>query len=478
MSNPYTPTLRYPNGGETIVGGTTITTTWTTPTPASDDYRLVQIELFYTDDYEPNREPTWIQIASVPSSDTSYPWRVPNFIHSPRCRVAVRAKNSRGERSGYSVSAANFLITHKKLKTPALISPTSHSRYDKYIEIVPDDRAVAGSYSQRSRYQFFYSSVSANVPPTPLSQGVPVGTKSVVWNTIDVPPANDYAIGVYVADDDGNRSDTLIVEGITIAHEGFFLIDTVPPVASITINSGEEFTRFRDVSVNIVSYDETTGVHSMQLIEGTNKALPEPVASVRPFKLSEDDGTKVVELLLQDFSGNRNITDIQRLFENILEQTGLVIEDIAFDSGVAWVATSGTANSLYSIEDYPQKVYTFTGVPTAVGVYNSLTYVATKSATNKGTLYRYTGALTVDAINTFTDSDSVINCIANHGIKMYLGFENGNVYSYDGYVLVKVDEMSNPVSSLMSDGSSLYLAMRNDDGVYIYDGSGFVKTGE
>jgi hypothetical protein len=141
MSNPYTPTLRYPNGGETIVGGTTITTTWTTPTPASDDYRLVQIELFYTDDYEPNREPTWIQIASVPSSDTSYPWRVPNFVHSPRCRVAVRAKNSRGERSGYSVSAANFLITHKKLKTPALISPTSHSRYDKYIEIVPDDRA-------------------------------------------------------------------------------------------------------------------------------------------------------------------------------------------------------------------------------------------------------------------------------------------------------------------------------------------------
>jgi hypothetical protein len=182
-----------------------------------------------------------------------------------------------------------------------------------------------------------------------------------------------------------------------------------------------------------------------------------------------------VELLLQDFSGNRNINDIQRLFENILEQTGLVIEDIAFDERRCLGGDVRYRQQPVQHRGLPAEGLYLHRIPTAVGVYNSLTYVATKSATNKGTLYRYTGALTVDAINTFTDSDSVINCIANHGIKMYLGFENGNVYSYDGSVLVKVDEMPNPVSSLMSDGSSLYLAMRNDDGVYIYDGSGFVK---
>jgi hypothetical protein len=476
MATPYSPTLLCPNGEETLLGGSTFTIKWTLPNPPTPDDRPVQVEVYFTDNYSSLREPGWRQIAVVPAGTNAYAWRVDDFVHTNKARIAVRTRNARGERSPFSISAGNFSINHRKLTTPAVISPVSGGRYDKYIEIVPDDQALAGTYSQRSLYQFFYSSASKGVSLTPIAQDVPVGTASVVWNTIDIPPADDYVISVFVEDDSGSKSDALEIDNISIVHEGFFLIDTTPPVATVTVNGGDEFTRFRDVTVNIVTFDETTGVQSMQLIEGENAALPEPVAGARPFTVSSGDGTKVIQLVLQDFGANRNDLIIQRLFDTLIEQSGVII-DLAIGDGTAWVVTSGSANYLYTIVDYPQIVYTFADVPTAVSVFNSLAYVATKSAANKGTLFRYTGALSVESIKTFSEADSVVNCMETHGTVMYIGFENGNVYSYDGSVLTNIASLPNPIKNLVSDGNSLYLSMQNDDSVYIYNGSGFVKTG-
>ena len=483
MANPNTPTILAPNGGESFFSGSIIPISWSLPQPDSTDGRPVKVEIYFTDIYTTKQEPDWQQIAVISDSDTSYQWKSPLAIHSSKCRVAIRTRNSRGERSQFSISAANFLITHQKLATPTVISPTNGGRYDKYIEIAPN--IPLGTYSQRSMYQIYYSSVSAKIPSSLIAQNIPVGTASVIWNIIDVPPANDYVIEIYVEDDDNNKSDSLLIENVTIAHEGFFLIDTTPPVASVIINNGDEFTQFQDVTLSIVSYDATTGVQSMQIIEANsqpaNESLPEPPSSNLPFTLSTGDGTKVVELLLQDFGANRNTNVIQRVFETILEQPSVKIVDIALDAtSTAWVLTQGVGNNnLYSIVEYPQIVYTFadTIIPTAVGVFNSITYVGTKNAANRGTLYSYSGALTVSTIYTFTDSDSVINCIQAQGALMYLGFENGNVYSFDGAVLVNIATLPNPISSLMSDGNSLYLAMENDDNVYIYNGSNFVQTG-
>jgi hypothetical protein len=476
MSAPYPPTLIYPNGGETVIDKE-LTISWSLPAPISSDDRAVLIEIYYTDQFDASTEPDWRQIAVVPSHATQYVWRFGSYVKSSRVRVAIRSRTSRGERSDFVISAGNFTINRRKLATPAVISPTPGSRWDKYIEIVPDHRAIEGTYSQRSFYQFAYSSAKANVPLTPIAQDVPVGTRSVIWNIIDVTPSDDYAIHVFLRDDDGNTSDTLLIKGVTVAHEGYFLIDTTPPVATIVINDDDEFTRDRDVTVKIVSYDDTTGVHSMQLFEGENAARPEPVANVRPFKLSEEDGTKIVELLLQDFGANRNSDRVQRLLESVIGD-GLSITDVLFASGYVWVTTTGGGNYLYRVGEYPLRVYTFSSQPTALGSYNSQLYVATTTAaTNKGTLYRYTGASTIESVYAFSGSDSAVNCMAEHAGKLYIGLENGGVFEYDGSTFASIADVSNPVRSIVSDGNSLYLVMKNSSDLMIYNGSDFVTTG-
>lgn len=468
----YKPTLTYPIGGESI-HDSPITITWTGQ--ASSDGRGYEYEIFYTDVYNVEEEPDWIQIATVPGSSSSYVWNIPSQIRSSLVRVAVRTKSYRGERSDFSLSTANFSIRRHNLIVPALLSPVSGLSYDKYIEIIPDFSSIQGTYSQRSYLHLYYSSNKANIPLTALAEDVPVYTPSITWNTIQLVPANDYVLYVSLADDEGNVSDTVQIKDIQIAHQGYFIVDTTPPVASITVNNDEDFTKNQDVSVNIISYDESTGVHSMQLIEGTSTALPEPVANVKSFTLSSTDGVKVVELLLQDFGANRNNNQIYRLFDTVLSGSNPIVDAAYLNDGSLWVLV-GTEKSLYQVTNYPNLMLTLSNEPTAIANYNNQIYIATIDTENQGTLNRYTGASAIEIITGFELADSNITTMVTHNGFLYLGMENGSVYVYDGATVSFVDELDNPIATMNSDGSSLYLALANDNRVYVLNNGNFVEV--
>ena len=278
MSEINYPTLLYPRGGETILTNE-ITITWIAPTVGNP----IVYEIYYTEQYDPIREPDWKQIAVVGESVSQYVWRFGNGIRSDKCRIAIRARNKNGERSLMSVSPDNFSIHRKKLESPVIISPLYGERFDKSIAIITDDSGIVKTYSERSFYQFYYSSDSAKVPLTLIKQNVAIGSGPVVWETVNLPPARDYVIQAYLSDDDGNVSDSVFVKSLEIAHEGFFIVDTLPPTSAIVINAkssdGEienaTFTKDRNVSIKVVSYDEATAVHSMQFIDGVTKSTPE-----------------------------------------------------------------------------------------------------------------------------------------------------------------------------------------------------------
>jgi hypothetical protein len=267
MSEPLVPTLLYPNGGESIAVNE-LTIQW--QGVSTQDGRSLTYELYYTENYDFQNEPEWQQIAIVPDNSYSYLWRFGKALKSSNCRVAIRTRNSRGERSQFSISAADFSIQRKKLSTPNVLQPVADTHYDRYVEIAMDESGIIGTFSQRSYYQFYYSSIAANIQPTPIKQNIPVGSDPIFWNTSSLPPANDYILQVYLSDDDGNISDSVFINGINISHEGFFLIDTTPPVSSVIVNNNDTFTKKREVNVSIISYDETTGVQSMQLTDGTS----------------------------------------------------------------------------------------------------------------------------------------------------------------------------------------------------------------
>lgn len=458
-----TPTMFYPNGGEEILSNEVVIA-WTPANFGSS------VELFYSTNYSPFDQ-NWQQIAVLPSTVNSFTWRFGNSIRSDRCRVGIRTRNINGERSIISASAANFSIHRKKLEPPTLISPVQSGRYSKFVEIVTDDSGIVGTYSQRSFYQFFYSSQSANVPSTPIAQDVPIGGDPIVWDITGIQPASDYVVQAYLQDDVGNVSDSTYISNIEITHEGFFIVDTIAPVASVLVNNGDIFTRFREVNVSIVAYDAATAVHSMLLKDQTNAGSPEALANIKRFVLSDKNEIKAVQLLLQDFGANRNdeLQIIQRVFEVVVELSNTEIADLAVDlvNQVCWVITQGDFKNLYRVTDFPSLLTTFEDTPTAVEVFQSLTYIATKSSDNAGALYRFDGVETT-LIEAFTGADSFVNTMCSHNGKMYIGMENGNIWSYNGLTFTFIQTMNSPTKLLYSDGNILYLALKNDLKVYIY----------
>lgn len=475
MSEPFAPTIIYPNGGESIAGSE-LTIRWDIRSPLTDDSREVSYEIYYTDDFDPAKEPDWRQIAVLPSSTSQYVWRFGAALRTTRGRVAIRARNSRGERSSFAVSAGNFSIRRKKFSTPALISPSSGERFDKYLQIVMDDSSLIGTHSQRSTYQFFYSSETANVPNTSLAQNIPLGSDPVLWSTVDLPPANDYVLQVYLADDEGNRSDSAFVRNLSIVHEGFFIIDTAPPVGSIIINDNATFTKNRNVSVEIVSYDDATAVHSIQLIDNGTQSKPLADTDIANYQLSDGDAVKSVQLLMQDFGANRNNDVLQRLFEKTIELENTQVTDIAFNpTGTLYAVTSGSFNYLYSYSNFPKLLSSYEDGLTAVAYFNGDIYVTSIDADNKGSLLRYTTELEV--VEDFGTVDSIVNTMTVHNDVLFLGMENGSIYTFDGVTLDKIVELSNPAKSLVSDNNLLYLVLKNDSSIYIYNGETFFDSG-
>jgi hypothetical protein len=476
---PNYPSIISPNGGETYLTNE-ITISWNAPNPLGADHpRSFDYEIYYTDQFNPLKEPDWQQIAVVPSHVESFVWRYGNNIRSETCRIAIRARNSRGERSKWSISAANFSIRRKKIDPPTVISPMDNERYDKVIQILLDNSGIIGTYSERSFYQFYYSSVEAGIPLTPIAQNVPIETKTIQWQTISLAPAKDYIIQGFLADDVGNVSDSIFIKNIEIAHEGFFLIDTKPPESAIIINNNATFTKERDVTITVVSYDKTTAVHSMQFQDESNKSLPEPISDVAHYTLSEGDAIKKVELLLQDYGANRNDSETQRLFETIVEDdNGTAIADIAIDkdTSTAWAIVSSPLNYLYKIKQFPSLVTAFEDEPTSVSVFNSFAYVGVKTSDSLGILMKYNGYEAV-VVKEFTEADSIINTMTTHDGKLYMGFENGSVYRFDGLTFQKLNGVNNPVKSLVSDGNLLYLTERNSTEIYVFNGTEFVSTG-
>lgn len=484
MSEPNTPTIIYPNGGEQLEDGQ-VTITWTTPT-ASTDLRRVWFDIYFTDDFDPQTEPDWQQIGSVKYGETSFLWRFGQSLRSDRCRIAIRTRNSRGERSKFVVSAANFSISRRKLITPTVVSPVTGGRYDKFITIITDDLGLVGTYSQRAFYQMYYSSISQGIASRLLAADVQINGEPVVWDIANLPPASDYVIQVFLKDDGGNVSDSVYVRDIQIVHEGFFLVDTTPPLGAAAINfnqaTGKQdtFTKVPDVTVQIVAYDDTTAVHSIELTDGETDGKPDSLANVKRFTLSDEDEIKTVELLLQDYGANRNSdpADLQRLYHTLIDEDDTAIADIAVDivNNELWAITTGASKRLYKATDFATALPVFEDDPTAVAVFQSMPHITTKSSEYLATLYRYNGT-DLELVNAFTESDSTVNSMAVHGSNLYLGMENGLVYSFDGLNFDIVDVMDNPVKTVYSDGNLLYLALKNSTTLYVYNGSGFIATG-
>lgn len=481
MSKPNRPTLIFPNGGESILTRA-IEISWLEPRPLSTDNLPVWYEVFYSEDYDGLDEPDWKQIASVPAGTTKFQWKIGNYIKSQYIRVAVCAVNTRGERSLMSVSADSFEIKREFPLTPSVLSPVPQTRYGNSVDIVFDDIAITNTFGQRAKYYVFFSSEKARIPFSPIAQKVPVGTGPLIWDTSLLPPSDDYIITVYLADDSGNKSDEVNIRDIEIVNEGMFLIDTQPPSGYVDINNGAEFTRRADVTVRLFAYDRVTGPHSMEFVEGDHVSSPESYVNLKYYRfVNEQDGTlsdgqKTLKVLFQDFGANRT-SELHKIFRTTFQLNNDDIADVVLElnTGTLWVGINGTQPALYKIDATSNFQ---TNVPesiNALGILNSTAYISVTTDDHTALVYRWNGEMLVTIIG-LSDTDSEVLSLETYRQSLYAGSLSGALYRYNEIAVDLIHTFDAPVAHMFSDGSLLYILLRNKPSIFIYDGSSFTEV--
>lgn len=483
------PTIIYPNGGETFYEGQ-IEITWTEPSGISDT-DSVWYELFLTDQYSHNTINNLVKVAIINRGNTSYTYRIPKHIKSDNCRVGIRAINQYGVRSRMSFSASNFRITNKALPMPSVVEPIPNGNYFSYIPFIFDHSSIVGRASSRAYYQIYARSDDRELDWFLVMGDIRVGADPIKLDVTNFQVASDYQFKFILSDGD-NVSLPVLVENVTINNVNYFLIDTLPPKGSVTIQNNQEYTNQRELILNLRAFDETTGVKEYSIsqldlnnnsIEVSGPFLDYSLISTWQIPNASEDGPKLIQANFKDYAGNEasgeNGTKYFRTYKDINNtpitsflQSG---QDIyyTFESNSNGAVPSYLYKNSSLLSELQYDV-------TEMVIYNGLLYLAAKDDENKGILQVMSGS----GINTVRDnteeyigenynslyySDSVINSMVVFDGKLFMGMQNGRLISFNGSTIsVENEDFVNEksITKIGTDNIFLYVFFENSDEFY------------
>ncbi len=482
------PTLTYPNGGEIFIEGD-INVQWTEP-DSSLTSDLIWYEIFITDDFEKIKKSELLQIATIPSGNTSYSYTIHKNLRGSRSRIGIRAVNHIGSRSEISFSADNFTIINKSLPSPALVEPVNGNAYFSYISFIFDHNAIMGRASQRSFYQIYYKSDNQNLDWTLLQGNIMVGSDPITVNVSNFNTDSDYIFKIELVDGD-NISAPVFIDNININNINLFLIDTVPPVGTIKIVDNEEYTKEKSLVIEIAASDrvtaakdirvEQTNVESQEVFDSGNYVTLTPLMTwdIKPEGTLTEvvDGVKLIQARYRDY-GDNVIEDIGidnyfRTYKNINNREVSTFFHDGTDLYHAFVEDNSN-NVLPQLYKNLTLLSTLEGEATSLERYNNVLYVAIKDDENKGILQRFAGEVigtVIDNENQFLDSadtvlnslyaaDSVINAMEVFDNTLFLGLDNGELLSFQGaFITSENDTYINikSINNLKTDGNLLYI---------------------
>ena len=468
-----------------LVSGDNVVISWVVPNIASDEIAIFY-EIYFTDDYRPDGQVDWVEIASVPSSDNSFTWAIPARTKGSQCRLGARARLLNGSREAMLISPSNFSIEARSISQSAVISPSSNETYHMVVPILIDDLGIKDTVSQRAYYEIFYSSDTLGIDWTVIRQNVYIGYGPIEWDISEISPSEDYRLKIILMDDNGLSSNPVFIDNLKLTAINSFTIDTTAPVGDITIDSNLEFTSNKNIVMNLKYFDETTAVESVQIkqsgVAGIESTGSEQVASnVKTWFLSGDDGIKFIEAVFKDYAGNvvglddNNDSDVGRFFRtNVSSDNSEVSCFTVLDqngSTDVWTAFNSSPPSLYRGVSI---FLSLSGEATSIISYSNTIYIGIKTTDNKGILERIDVTnRTASAVHSFLSSDSVITSMETIGNNLYIGLYNGELYVYNGLIVSLVYTFSEKIENLSSDGSRLYISLDHTINPIVYDGSNF-----
>jgi len=460
-----------PHGGESIFERQ-ITVQWQ-PNVLPDTYFGGFYEIFYTDNYRLDEENDWRIIGTAPFASSSYQWVLPNGLYSDRCRLSIRVRFRDASWGRMSVSPGDFAIRRKIIHAPTFVSPLSNSHYEQVVPIVFDSAAIRNSASRNAYYYVFYDSEKKGIDWRQIGRELRVG-ETLFWDVSVLPSSNDYRLRAFLVDGVGNRSKGVFVNNISIGHKGRLIVDTVAPQGSIVVANRQQYVRERDVILQLFAIDELTGVASAEITEtnvtdNTTTNSEEPHAQVKSWTLSENDGRKRLQAVFTDNAGNKLSSSVYKYARTYFDVNAEIIDIVKLTDDI-YVLVSGSSPALYQ----GQNIWlTLSDTPTAMEVYSGTIYIGTRNSINRGKLSIVSGSDIIEAIE-FTSNDSSINAMEVIDTTIYMGLQNGMLYSYDGTSFTLLTTFGFKIATLVAKDDVLIIGFENSSDIYVYDGMSFV----
>lgn len=220
----------------------------------------------------------------------------------------------------------------------------------------------------------------------------------------------------------------------------------------------------------------------------------------------DESGLRRLEALLTDSGGNSSLQGLLRTFIPVFrtdedpandiiivkEQrdipvfaedptTGIitVTEDKNVDFEVAYVGTQG--GKYWSLEPFPRLAGEISGRQIRLlieffDVVYLLTYVNSSGTPDTGSVYRDDKIQLTNIFDFDQDSLRIPTAVAIFQNVLYIGLENGELWSFDGVGFTLLNTFINPISALTGDNIFLYIGQANSSAFVLYNGSIFTES--
>lgn len=329
------------------------------------------------------------------------------------------------------------------------------------------------------------------------------------------------------------------IYNLKIQQPGMFIIDTKPPEVILDIEGSDGVTNELSHVLTVFAEDETTNVEQIQLreCEATNQAALGNVSSENlgttqctpieellnvddvnfdkligkpmgystkiQWTLDDASGLRRIEALLTDSGGNISIQASPKSFipifrhSNTINDMIVTVEDrqetvITEDANGNIVTTTsvGTFESAYAVTDngeywiidpFPRRIY-----KNLVGrdiiklfAYGSsiyqFAYTNTIDIPDFGAVYRDSKTF-ISRLFVFPNPLSITTAVATFQDVMYIGLENGELWSFESVSFVLVNTFDSPISAMAGDDSYLYIGLSNSSLFFLYNGTEFFTS--
>ena len=326
------------------------------------------------------------------------------------------------------------------------------------------------------------------------------------------------------------------IYNLKIQQPGMFLIDTKPPEAILDIESSSGITSELTQTLTIYAEDATSEVEQIQIREcsaGQQLALgdqsqiigttdcttiddllkvsvvdfdtiiskPLGYSAKTQWVFEDVSGLRRLEAMLTDAGGNNSLQALQRTFIPVFRadtdtindiivvtearqtrifsenpttgQITIDLQDATFE--VAYIGTQ--SGSYWILEPFPRLVSEIDREIRLLIEYFDVVYLLTYiSASDTGSIYRDDKTQLTNIFDFDQDALRIPNAVTIFRNVMYIGLENGELWSFDGVTPSQLNQFDNPITTLVGDNIFLYIGQANSSEFVLYNGTEFFES--